>query len=50
MSDALDLATRALKHFNAGTTDLAPSQMRVPVAAYIDEARFQDERKAVFFE
>jgi len=50
MSDALDLATRALKHFNAGTTDLAPSQMRVPIAAYIDEARFQDERKAVFFE
>ena len=50
MSDALELATRALKHFNEGTTDRAPSQMRIPVSAYTDEAQFQAERQAVFFE
>lgn len=48
MSDALELATRALKHFNEGTTDRAPSQMRIPVSAYTDEAQFQAERQAVF--
>lgn len=50
MSDAHDLAARALKHFNEGTTDRAPSQMRIPVSAYTDEAQFQVERKAVFFD
>ena len=50
MSDALELASRALKHFNEGTTDRAPSQMRIPVSAYTDEAQFQAERQAVFFE
>ena len=44
------LAARALKHFNDGTTDLAPSQMRVPISDYVDEACFQRERQAVFFE
>ncbi|MFL2503006.1 MAG: aromatic ring-hydroxylating dioxygenase subunit alpha [Luminiphilus sp.] len=50
MSDALDLAKRALQHFNEGSTDRAPSQMRIPLSAYIDEARFTAERQAVFFE
>ena len=50
MSDASELASRALKHFNEGTTDRAPSQMRIPVSAYTDEAQFQAERQAVFFE
>ena len=50
MSDARELAARALKHFNEGTTDQAPSQMQIPVSAYTDEARFQAERQAVFFE
>ena len=50
MSDAAELAARALKHFNEGTTDRAPSQMRIPVSAYTDEAQFQAERQAVFFE
>ena len=50
MSDTLELATRALKHFNEGTTDQAPSQMRIPLTAYTDETRFQAERHAVFFE
>ena len=50
MSDARELAARALKHFNEGTTDQAPSQMQIPVTAYTDEAQFQTERRAVFFE
>ena len=50
MSDELELATRALKHFNEGTTDLAPSQMRIPLSAYTDEQQYQVERQAVFFE
>ena len=50
MSDTLELATRALQHFNKGTTDQAPSQMRIPLTAYTDETRFQAERRAVFFE
>ena len=50
MSDARELAARALKHFNEGTTDQAPSQMHIPVTAYTDEAQFQAERQAVFFE
>ena len=50
MSDALELATRALEHFNEGTTDCAPSQMRIPLSAYTDESRFVAERRAVFLE
>ena len=50
MSDALQLAKRALQHFNEGSTDRAPSQMRISLKAYTDEARFTEERQAVFFE
>ena len=50
MSDALELAKRALQHFNEGSTDRAPSQMRISLNAYTDEARFTEERHAVFFE
>ena len=50
MSDALELAKRALQHFNEGSTDRAPSQMRIPLSAYTDESRFQAERDAVFFD
>ena len=49
MSDARELAGRALAHFNNGTTDLAPEQLRIPIDAYTDEARFEAERQAVFF-
>ncbi len=49
MSDTLELAKRALKHFNEGSTDRAPSQMPIPLSAYTDEERFIAERKAVFF-
>ena len=50
MTDALELAGRALTHFNNGTTDLAPEQLRIPIDAYTNETRFQAERRAVFFE
>ena len=50
MSDARELASRALQHFNSGTTDLAPEQLRIPIDAYTDETRFEAERQAVFFE
>ena len=50
MSDARELAGRALTHFNNGTTDLAPEQRRIPIDAYTNEARFEAERQAVFFE
>ena len=50
MSDATEIESRALQHINEGTTDRAPSQMRIPVSAYTDEAQFQAERQAVFFE
>ena len=50
MSDEQQLAQRALKHFNEGTTDRAPSQLTVPVSAYTDEDQFQAERQAVYFE
>ena len=50
MSYGQELAARARKHFNEGTTDQAPSQMQIPVTAYTDEAQFQAERQAVFFE
>ena len=48
LPDALELAKRALQHFNEGSTDRAPSQMRIPLSAYTDESRFQAERDAVF--
>ena len=48
MSDAHELAGRALTHFNNGTTDLAPEQRRIPIDAYTNEARFEAERQAVF--
>ena len=49
MSDARELAGRVLAHFNNGTTDLAPKQLRIPIDAYTDETRFDAERQAVFF-
>ena len=48
MSDARELAGRVLAHFNNGTTDLAPKQLRIPIDAYTDETRFDAERQAVF--
>lgn len=45
-----ELAQRALVHLNAGTTDQAPDQMRVPVAAYNDHDRYAVEIRNVFGE
>lgn len=45
-----DLARRALTHLNAGTTDQAPGQMRVPVSAYNDPERYAWELRRIFRE
>jgi phenylpropionate dioxygenase-like ring-hydroxylating dioxygenase large terminal subunit len=42
------LAQRAYQHFRNRTTDQAPSPMRLPVAAYLDEARFRREFDRIF--
>ncbi|MBK6657636.1 MAG: aromatic ring-hydroxylating dioxygenase subunit alpha [Proteobacteria bacterium] len=46
--EMLGLTRRALQHYRNGTTDQAPSVMRQPVAAYVDEARYQREVERVF--
>lgn len=45
-----ELAKRALAHLNAGTTDQAPAQMRIPVAAYNDPDRYAYEVERIFGE
>lgn len=45
-----ELAQRALAHLNAGTTDQAPDQMRIPVSAYNDPERYAWEAARVFAE
>ncbi len=42
------LARRAHRHFEYKTTDQAESPMALPVAAYLDEARFQREFEQIF--
>ena len=42
------LAGRALTHVRAGTTDRADRQMTIPVAAYLDEERYQSELAIIF--
>lgn len=39
----MPLARRALAHLEAQSTDLAPATLRMPVAAYTDEARYRRE-------
>ncbi len=49
MSDrAVELAKRALVHLKAGTTDQAPDIMALPVSAYTDVDRFQQEFASIF--
>lgn len=43
-----ELAVRALRHFQSGTTDQAPETYDLPVAAYLDEERFQHEFAKIF--
>ena len=49
-NDAAELAKRALAHFKNKTTDRAPGQMRLPVAAYVDPERYEREVKRIFRE
>ncbi len=44
----MDLARRALAHFQARTTDQADDIMRQPVAAYCDPARYAAETQRIF--
>ena len=44
----LNLARRALSHFQAGTTDQAPEVMQQAVNAYVDEVRYQREMPRIF--
>jgi phenylpropionate dioxygenase-like ring-hydroxylating dioxygenase large terminal subunit len=44
----LSLARRALAHFRAGTTDMAPGLMRQPLAAYTDPDRYAQELDRIF--
>lgn len=46
--EMFDLARRALAHFEAGTTDQAPSTMTIPIAAYADAERYRQERERIF--
>ena len=47
-TEARQLAARALAHLQAGTSDLADQQMRIPVAAYLDEDRYRREVDTIF--
>lgn len=47
-NDTTELAVRALKHLAEGTTDQAPQTLDLPVAAYLDEERYQREFDAIF--
>jgi len=47
-NDTTELALRALKHLDAGTTDQAPTTFDLPVEAYLDEGRFHREFEAIF--
>lgn len=47
-NDVNGLARRALAHYQAGTTDQAPSTMALPVEAYRDPVRFEREFEAIF--
>ena len=44
----MDLARRALKHFQEGTTDQAPDVMQLPVSAYTDKERYAAEIQRIF--
>lgn len=43
-----ELAVRALRHFQEKTTDQAADTLELPVAAYVDEDRFEREFEAIF--
>lgn len=46
--DPVLLTRRVLDHYNAGTTDQAPSVRTIPVAAYVDPDLYRKEREAIF--
>ena len=44
----VQLAKRALDHYQDGTTDMAPAIMRMPIEAYTSESRYLAERERIF--
>jgi len=44
----INLARRLLAHAEAGTTDLAPAQMQVPTAEYLDPTLWQEEVRQLY--
>ena len=44
----MQLARRALRHYQDGTTDQADAPMHMPVDAYADAARYARERQRIF--
>jgi len=46
--EMMDLATRALDHFQNHTTDMAPEPMLMPVEAYTNQERYAAERERIF--
>ncbi len=44
----MNLARRALAHAQAGTTDQAPSVLKLPVGTYFDQNRHAEERARIF--
>ena len=46
--EVMALAKRLLAHHEAGTTDQAPEQHRVPVSSYVDPDRWQLEMDRIF--
>ena len=44
----MNLARRALTHFDAGSTDQAAAPMEMPISAYLDPQRYQAERERIF--
>jgi nitrite reductase/ring-hydroxylating ferredoxin subunit len=47
-SAELDIIRRFLAHLEAGTTDLAPSVLRVPAAVYTSESHLEREQRHLF--
>lgn len=47
-AQAISMTERALRHYEAGTTDLESAIFRVPLERYADEGLWRDEMEAIF--
>jgi phenylpropionate dioxygenase-like ring-hydroxylating dioxygenase large terminal subunit len=46
--EALSILDRLVSHLRNGTTDMAPEQLRVPIASYLDEELWEREIREIF--